>query len=202
MRLRRTAAVTALTVAALIASTLPALSAPATAQTRTVQDPSNDVVILDPDSPHVGSQHPDPLRTNGDLTSMTLRHGVHRVRLRLNYTALTLEPDSIQFHGVRLRTGHRNYEVSLFADPEHPQGQRLFRRGNRILRCHGITSSIDYTDATVRFSVPRRCLGSPQWVRAGAGAGVLTGNQMYADDVSLDGRVRDDLFLGPRVRRG
>jgi hypothetical protein len=61
-----------------------------------------------------------------------------------------------------------------------------------------MTWTIDYTKNTTVLVVPGSCLGSPRWIRAGAGMTILSGSTQYVDD-GLSGTAGDALTLGPRL---
>ncbi len=174
---------------------------PAYADTFTTRDAARDVLSqgIDDDIP----TKPEPNRIEGDALAMRVTHGPQRVRITLRTAQLTRDPATSAVHVFGLRTNEaRRAELTIYVHGKHWQGERTWRVNGRERTCHGLRSRIDYEADTVRVVVPRRCLSNPRWVRAGGGSGVLTGDRLYADDVSLDGRIGDDVAFGPRIRRG
>lgn len=174
---------------------------PAFAETHTVKDATHDVVsqAIDGDVP----DHPEPTRAEGDALAMRVKHGKKAVRITLQMAQLTRDATSSTAHVFGIRTNEgRRAELDLFVNGKRWQGQRMWTVNGKDRRCRGLNTRIDYSAGTVRVVVPRRCLSNPRWVEVGGGIGILNADRLYADDVSLAGKVGDDLAYGPRLRRG
>ncbi|GGF32234.1 hypothetical protein GCM10011519_02030 [Marmoricola endophyticus] len=210
MRTRRTPlALAAAGVLALLAPTAPALAA-----RHTTVDRQHDVQHVETSFDDASGPAPavDPAQAEGDVTALRVVHGPHRVRMVMQYAALS-RPSGSQdaFHAFRLKTpGHRYYDLFLDAHRGRPQGERDFSHAYRFspVRCKGLRTHIDYARDSVTASIPRSCLGNPRWVRVGGAAATFAVDvdaetfSGYLDDASLPGQLRDYIKLGPRVRRG
>ena len=187
------------TVAAAACTTL--LATPALAQTRTTQDAAGDVVS-GPEEVDIPTT-PEPDRTAADVTSLRVEHRRHVVRLVLREAEVPeMTGDDLAVHILSLRTSEgKRAELDLVTSADRPQGQRVWSFGERT-SCRGLRTTVSYADDEVRVTIPRRCLSAPRWVKVGGGAGVLEGDRVFADDASLDGEVRQDVVLGPKVFRG
>jgi hypothetical protein len=102
-----------------------------------------------------------------DVVHTVFRHRRHRIRVRLDFTSL--EPlfrwgaDFAVFvqtpdgkGSIDIRTGPRGNVTSRFV---------AFRQLARTCHLH---DTVDYTRSFVVIGAPRRCFGSPSWVRLGA----------------------------------
>ena len=189
----------AATVAAAACTTL--LTAPALSQTRTLHDATGDVVS-GPEEADIPTT-PEPDRTAGDVTSIRVEHRRHVVRLVMREAEVPeVTGDAMAVHVLSLRTDEgKRAELDLVTSADRPQGQRVWSFGERT-SCRGLRTTVSYADDEVRVTIPRRCLSAPRWVKVGGGAGVLEGDRVFADDASLDGEVRQDVVLGPKVFRG
>lgn len=190
-----------LAIAATAASTLVLAPLPAYAETVTTDDAAHDVVSqgLSDDE----ATDPEPYRVEGDALSMKVLHGPHNVRVNLHSATLTRTKDLDAVHVLSFRTNQgRRAELSLYVTQGDWQGQRSWTVNDKTRACRGLHTYISYGTGTVRVVVPRRCLSYPSWVRVGGGVGSREGSKLYADDVSLDGRVGHEPRLGPRVHRG
>ncbi len=183
-----------LTTAALALAPLPAQAASVT-----TRDAARDVVSQAGDQ---GPTRPEPLRAEGDVLSMRVTHGTRAVRIRLQTSQLTRDPQQTTAHVFALKTNEgRRADLSIYVDGSRWQGQRWFTLNGRDRSCRGLRTHIDYRAGMVTAVVPRRCLSNPRWVRVGGGIGVDSDSRLYADDVSRDGTIGHELALGPRVRR-
>lgn len=184
------------TTAALVLAPLPAIAA-----THTVTDAAHDVVSqsIDNDVP----SRPEPTRTQGDALAMRVTHGKKVVRIILRSARLTRDAKAVNVHVFGIRTNEgRRAELDLLVGAKQWQGEQRWSVNDRDRKCRGLRTHIDYRAGTVRLVVPRRCLSNPRWVQVGGGNGVLVGDRVYADDVSLAGKVGHDIAYGPRIRRG
>jgi hypothetical protein len=174
---------------------------PAFADVHTVKDATHDVVSQGIDDDVL--THPEPAREEGDALAVRVKHGKQVVRMNLQTAQLTRDAKSTVVHSFDLRTNEgRRAELLVYVSGRRWQGKQMWSVNGRDRTCRGLRTHIDYSAGTVLAVVPRHCLSDPRWVRVGAGSGMLTGDRLYADDVSLAGRVEHDLAYGPRIRRG
>lgn len=175
---------------------------PAFAEVHTVKDAAHDVVSQVLDGEDL-TEHPEPTRDEGDALAMRVKHGQKAVRINLRMAQLTRDATTSAVHVVSLRTDEgRRAELYLYVSGKRWQGERMWSVGNKDRRCRGLSTHIDYSAATVRAVIPRRCLSNPRWVRVDAGSGILTADRLYADDVNLAGTVEGGVAFGPRIHRG
>ena len=197
-RLTATALATAVSVAVAVGA------GPAMAESHTTDDSRHDVVRLSDDAA-TGPGTLAPHHRAGDVTSMRAAYDPQRVRVTVHYASLVPPGNrkELTLHLLTLRTNEGlNASLSLVPDRRHPQGQRFFESGARDQRCRGVHTRISYRNDEVRYSIPRGCLSDPRWVSVGAGAAIGRGQRLYADDVSRNGRVGEEIVLGPRLHRG
>jgi hypothetical protein len=187
------------------------------AASRTVSDATGDVYSLTDDAPTKVSG-PD-----GDVVSVTTVHRLRTVRIVVRARHLSLD-QTLLFAKIRTSTPGPAYFFNGTADI----GMRMaiMTHGQmRVIRCPGIRMAFHPAEGSVMAVVPRTCLGSPRWVRAGAalattesmidaladGSDPLGGDAATGtiDVAGLDDLTRGQtnamtppLPLGPRVRVG
>ena len=186
------------------------------AATRTVPDATGDVYTLTDETPTKVSG-PD-----GDVLSVTTAHRMRSVRIVVRARHLSLD-QTLLFAKVRTSTPGPAYFFNGTADI----GMRMaiMTHGQmRVIRCPGIRMAFRPGRGTVMAVIPRGCLGSPRWVRAGAalattesmistlaaGSDPLTGGEPGTIDVAglrelgrgQTNATTPPLPLGPRVRVG
>jgi hypothetical protein len=189
------------TLALAAASSMILAPLPAYAETITTHDAANDVVSQGLDDEEATT--PEPGRTEGDVLSMRVLHGPRNVRVTLRVAQLSRTKGLTAAHSFSFRTNEgRRADLILYVTDGDWQGQQMWEVNGKDRTCHGLRTHIDYSAATVRAVVPRRCLSNPRWVRVGGGDGMLEGDELYADDVNRSGTVGFDAKLGPRVHRG
>lgn len=179
------------------------LCVPATAAQDTAHDPTGDVLRLNQDA--ASTLVPD--RRRGDLVAVRSVHGPRNVTVTMRYAHLSAGGPGRIVHSVGLTTdrdvaGDDSIGVSLAVGPRNPEGRLDFFSPDG---CADLTSSVDYTADRVRFLIPRSCLGSPRWVRVGAGSETERPRlqRRYVDDAGLDGEAGGfDWAPGPRIKRG
>lgn len=133
-----------------------------------------------------GGRAPAPRVANPDITRIVVRHGEHRVTIRMTARQVT----RTTLAGVAdIRTPHHRYELLAMFDKD---AAILYRSEDRaVVRCDGITTTRRTGRDVLVMSVPRRCVGSPRWVRAGAAA--------YSSHNDLMAGHFDDAFGGRRA---
>jgi len=110
-----------------------------------------------------------------DVVRAVVRHGRHKVLVRMTFTNLRrVEPQGFTAMIVSRR---RLGAVFVSAGPRHWKGRHQLVNGNfATVRCPRLGHSIDYASEQVTISVPRGCLGQPDWVRVDMTNFVFRGN--------------------------
>ena len=130
------------------------------AASRTVRDATDDVYSLTGDTP---TKVTGP---NGDVTSVTTTHTRHAVRIRVQARHLKLD-QTLLFAKVKAGPTGPAYFFNGTADI----GIRMaiLTKGQvHVIVCPGISMRFRPARGYVMAVIPRTCLGSPRWVRAGA----------------------------------
>ena len=159
-----------------------------------------------------------PRDASTDIVGLSVRHEDETVEVRVHFQNLTgWDGRMLDFS---LRTDRRAYAISLMRDPAqytgapvlwatHPPSE-LDGCGNYASLATGVTCpelgmSRSSRRDFVSVVVPRHCLGTPRWVRAGVRNQRWIDGQVRSDAWRTD--VPDDLpttpvvdTLGPRVR--
>ena len=157
-----------------------------------------------------GSSFPDetvpaPDYAGVDIVRTAVDHGARRLRVTARFRAM--ERDPFQFTVIRVKTPQKSYEITV----ERMGGKPVstFDGGRNAPECRGLKSKIDLSADLVTTSLPTSCLDTPRWVQVGVGAVAVSGDQtspdltaVYADDAHRTGEIRDNIAVGPKVRRG
>ena len=104
-----------------------------------------------------------PRAADPDITRVTGRHGAHRLVSRV--TARNVSRDTAM---GRSKVATRRGGFNLFSVLDEPVTVIQPAGPPREVRCPGLRTRRNVARDTVVVSVPRRCLGNPRWVRAGA----------------------------------
>ena len=198
----RTAALS-LVVAATVAPALAGGSAYAVDRphVRSHTDAAHDVGRSVRDSSDHETVTPAPRRTDGDVLSSTVRHRARSVQVELRLASLRRSGLAVG-ESLRIVTDQgvrRDVTVQLVPGTGRTTVYVEGRDG-QDRPCPGITARMDFARATTSVTVPRSCLGRPDWVRVGVGAFKQTGeNTYYFDDAAVKSGQGDHLVLGPRV---
>ncbi len=145
-----------------------------------------------------------PENTDTDVSRIRVSHRTHRISLRTTLRDITRRSGFLVYD---VRTDGRRYSVMqrLGKDRLFPAFD-LSRANGRRVKCAGLTRTVDRTTNRATVSIPRRCLGRPDWVRIGAGAAKIditdTSVSVLVDDALRDALVLDTLGLSPRIERG
>lgn len=145
-----------------------------------------------------------PDNTDTDVIRVGVSHRTQRVVLKTTLRDVTVNSGVVIYD---IRTGNRRYSVlqRLGTDRMFPAFHISRGNGDRV-RCTGVERSVDRAVNRATVSIPRRCVGSPGWVRVGVGAAKLNATETsftaLLDDAMQDAVVRDELALSPRVVRG
>ena len=140
-----------------------------------------------------------------DVLGSAVRHTATFVHGSARYATLERGNDRIVLP-VRLRTSAgTTYEVRIVATPERNGGTLAVRRFDDArtvgVPCRGTDHLIDYDEEITAFSVPRRCLGNPSWVRYGGAARLVTDDGTVFSDALLSSDPVNDLW-SPRIKQG
>lgn len=120
----------------------------------------------------------DPADRTADITRFSVRHSARTVTLTLSLRDLR-GGDSMLVS--RLVTPKNEYELAILRTAD----LRMFSLVDAAaegdeLTCRGKRASYDTRRDRIRITIPRTCLGSPTWVRAGAG--YARGNVFSSDE--------------------
>jgi hypothetical protein len=145
-----------------------------------------------------------PENTDTDVSRIRVSHRTHRISLRTTLRDITRRSGFLVYD---VRTDGRRYSVMqrLGKDRLFPAFDLSRANGGRV-KCAGLTRTVDRATNRATVSIPRRCLGRPDWVRIGAGAAKIditdTSVSVLVDDALRDALVLDTLGLSPRIERG
>lgn len=156
---------------------------------------------------------PAPDRTQGDVRRITTTYAAHAVRIKVGFAALARPAKDLQIFAVRLKAaGGLTRQFSLGTYKDTPQGDLAFDNGPTPRGCR-IGHHIDYTAHTLALAIPLTCVKRASWVRAGFAYADLddasalfaspdgSGATGHGDDAYRNGRIGEDVVLGPRVYR-
>jgi hypothetical protein len=178
-----------LLIAALAAGLVVAGSSAARAQSITDIDTAGDMVGTNDEHQ---DPHATPNQVRNDVLRTTMTHGARRISIRVKYAEMRrLDDGHGQFVQMVTNAGIRR-NLNISADSGHWAGSARISRGRDggQVRC-AIRHSIDYTANVIAVSFPRRCVGSPRWVKFRVVGFRFVGDGDYYDDA-----FRDAPFLG------
>ena len=101
---------------------------------------------------------------NADVVRAVVRHGRRNVSVRMTFTNLRrVEP---QHYTAMIITPRQLRAVFVSAGPRQWGGRHQLVNGNfGNVKCPRLRHRIDYDTEQVTTSIPRGCLGRPNWVR-------------------------------------
>ncbi len=158
--------------------------------------------------------------TEGDIRRLTVRHTSDAVVVRMRITGLLSAHRT--FGDLTVRTARRDWSVTVtrfgkatevglsrLGTPPPDDGSECgsYVEGADVRPCRDARGVIDVAARLIEASIPRRCLGSPRWVRAG---GAVATWHARTDAIGYDqwappGVADGDGWvppLSPRVRVG
>ena len=200
-------------VARLLVALLPAallLPTAVHAEELVIDDAVADVVTVGPTQEGQGDLAnlvPTPDNLTVDVVRTVVRHDARRLRVRVDLRELGRERQ--YFAVLRVRTPTGTFEVEAEHLARRPEADLTGRVGH--VECPRLRAVSDRASSRATVTVPASCLGDPRWVRVGVGVAVLTTATtaegveevaILADDAQRVGDVRDQIALGPKVRRG
>lgn len=146
------------------------MSAPAQADSATLKDAPNDVrvtTVTDPNIDPVVAIDPDNARV--DITKAVIKHGLRRVKVVVHVRDLRAR--KLPALQVVFKTNAGIYVGLLTKDPLVGTQLDLVTPDPKagLTHCRGSRQSFKSALDVASFSLPRRCLGNPRWIRAQAG---------------------------------
>ena len=172
------------------------------------EDAVGDVVSVEPTESgedELGNLVPAPDNTVADVVRTTVDHTDSRLRIRIDLRELGSA--RLYYAGVRVRTSRGTYEVEIDDLGRRPKPD--LTRGGGAVECSRLRA--DTGTARVTVTIPTVCLEGPRWVQVGVGvaaAEMVTnadgseGIVLHGDDAHRAGDIRNQIALGPKVRRG
>lgn len=183
---RRTRAATLLTALTLVVTPVVAAGS-AHAGSWSHKDAKGDVMRMS--LSEIGEVEKDPSDKATDITRISVNHGRGKVTVTLKVRDVKGGDTALV---GRLVTPDGDYLVTVMRSPD----LRMFSIANLAgdedafaVRCRGKKVSFDTRRDRIRLTIPRTCLESPAWLRAGA---ALTRGDLLADEenVTMDDALR------------
>lgn len=181
----------------------------ATAGTWTHNDGTGDVRTYAPEGTASTNPddhyHLDPENTNADITRIKVAH--NRGAIVIILTAATALPQDQWSVGYRIHTPTVREREVVHTHFGKGRSYVFNLRGAGDLHCSGMRFMVGRPARQVRATIPRRCFGSPRWVRVGAGLSTFEGPSRspdaitHSDDANFSGPLRE-LHLSPRIYVG
>ncbi len=182
-----------------VAAALGVVGAPAGAETWTHRDSDHDVILSTPQHHAPPTKEPAPYNARADVVRVSVHHASPSVRVDV-VTRSRRAVDTL----VDLRTGHGRYRVIWSMFLETPSLSDLLAEPGTDdeVPCGGLSVRKQRARHTVVVTVPRACIGDPDWVRVGvrtaqAQKGDSGGGAFLDDALQTGGFGHAD--LGPRV---
>ncbi|GAA3537837.1 hypothetical protein [Nocardioides daeguensis] len=203
MSISMTRAVPAVLLSVLLSGSTLALAAPAHADRWTYDDAAGDVTRTVETDTSI-SLETLPEQANGDITQVVVEHRRTKVVLELRTRARVTG-----FFGVSavLRTpGHPFMMMSMRAPGLGGTDLMDFSPHSKdgTVRCPGLKRKLLAGHTTIRFAIPRSCLGHPRWVRVGVS---MVAGSMFSAEINEDDGLRTAMTLSgmpamsPKIRR-
>ncbi len=173
----------------------------ASAERWTHHDAAGDVIELsEKDGRETETALPDDATT--DVRRITVAHAARQVRISVRVEDVVRGPRAA-FAQVATSEG-RKFELMRMQSPDFTFFELSRVRDGGSVACAGKSASIDVVTDMVVLTVPRRCLGAPDWVRVGAGYVTFSEHDDWGrvDDALRSGLGDETLRMSPRVRRG
>jgi hypothetical protein len=144
---------------------------------------------------------PAPDRSDGDIRGISATHAVRKLLITVRFVEWTRRPD-MAIPIFRLRTNENQLRDVLVRPGTRTRPSMAFMTNGRgeEVRCR-MTTSVQIVANKVTLGVPRKCLSRPRWVQVGAGIVTFEDPDIFVDDAYLDGRIRNQIALGPRLFR-
>lgn len=168
---------------------------------RTHADAAHDVGRSVRDSSDHETVTAAPGRTDGDVLRSVVRHRPRSVLVELQLASLRRSGLAVG-ESLRIVTDqHVRRDITVQLVPGTGRTTVYVEgRNGQDRPCPGIQARLDFPHATTSVSVPRSCLGRPDWVRVGVGAFKQTSQSTYYfDDAGVRAGRGDQLVLGARA---
>lgn len=143
-------------------------------------------------------RRPAPRERAVDIRTVRVSHTADRVVVKIRTRGPI--PTRKFFVGAVLRTPGGTFEAGTYKFFGYA-GNEL-TSGSDAVECAGYRTDLDRARRLTTIVVPTTCIGSPAWVRVGAGASRIVGKRIYADDGLRSGPLGEDVGLSPRIARG
>lgn len=171
------------------------------------KDARHDVAAISVDSLFGDYQiTPAPTEASSDITRSVINH--RRTRLVTKVHFRDAQPRKAPVLLLLITTPTDRYEAfygkgqGVGGGPDFELTQGF---SSDQITCKGVKLSFDLDTDVASISIPRRCLGSPRWVRMRIGSmgEEASGNFILIDDAHREGMRRDLVLVnGSRIRRG
>lgn len=157
-------------------------------------DPQGDVETISGDAESFEEATPAPQQEHGDIVSTRLDHTATQVLIRVSFTDLSSGADADSPPAFRVSADLKtetglSHAVELTSGMEFPPIRMLRPSDMEQLDCQ-LTHRIDYGHDAVTMSIPRTCLGSPEWVQVSVSCVAWLadrGSTVTVDDALLEG---------------
>lgn len=175
------------------------LMSPARADTHKFTDASGDVVTLNEEFEEVAA----PDNTDADALQTTVRHGKSRlvIRVKLRDLHATSRSNGFQLLAyVKSDKGRRFIVLIKFG-----KSRTLVdvMQGEKSIRCRGATREVSATNDRARLSIPRSCLGRPNWIKVSIATVTYSRDAIFFDDALRSGFGTLGLQkYTPKLKRG
>lgn len=194
-------AVPALLLSLLLAGGTVALAAPAHADRWTYDDAVGDVTHQ-VETPTSISVEAAPEQVNGDISQVVVEHRRAKVVVDVRTRAPITGPF---IAGLGLRTpGHRLALMWVRMPGMSSTDLMDFNDEDLTVHCRGLKRKLTAGRTSIRFWVPRSCLGNPRWVRVGVTLSTLDmlTEASYDDDGLRTGMpLYGTASKSPKIRR-
>ncbi|GAA1476840.1 hypothetical protein GCM10009623_12860 [Nocardioides aestuarii] len=169
-----------------------ATAAPASADSRTIKDGKGDTWNIASETPKKASGHPE-----GDLRKVTFNHTARKVVITARMQNLKKSGEGVGVYMNIDTPDDTSYGADLIGTPDNWRGEASVY--GSASECSP-TGSLNYKKDVAKLSIPRSCLGRPDWVRFQlAGAFAKSENKIFYDDAT--GKKVEFAFTR-RVARG
>lgn len=161
-----------------------------------IRDPheQGDVETISGDAESFEEATPAPQQEHGDIVSTRLDHTATQVLIRVSFTDLSSGADDDSPAAFRVSAGLKK-ETGLSRAVELTSGLgsppvRMLRPSDMAQVDCQLTHRFDYGHDAVTMSIPRTCLGSPEWVQVSVSSVAWLadrGSTVTVDDALLEG---------------
>ncbi len=184
---------------------LASLTSPAYAEKHKIADARGDVLLYLPDL----ADEAAPEVTQVDIVRSVTNHRKGLVTMKLVFDDLTspTEFDHISVY-ADIATPRQRHLLYFKQDFDGTKRVVLSDRKKRTAKCSGLQTRFSAAKDLIKFSIPRRCLGKPRWVKVSMTANYSARdfNPYYWDNNLSIGEESSAAFghrpFTPRLKRG